>query len=97
MLGLQSRRLLIGAAANQQTIATIRDTISRIPEIEDVVRLLTMQLGSQSVLVTGELQLANGMSLCEAEEVIARLDRELQLSVPAVTDTFWEPRRSRLN
>ena len=56
MLGLQSRRLLLGAAANKDT----RDAISRIvegfPEVERAVRILTMQIGQESILVTGELQ-----------------------------------------
>lgn len=90
MLGVQSRRLLLGAAADEQTIARIRETIATVPEVEAVVRLLTMLIGPHNVLVSGELQVRCGLDVTAAEDVIARLDRALAEAVPDIGDTFWE-------
>lgn len=89
MLGVQARRLLLGASAGSETIATIRETVAEFPEVERVVRLLTMQLGSHSVLVTGELQVRRDLSITDVEDVIARLDARLHERAPEVKETFW--------
>lgn len=92
MLGVQSRSLLLGAAAGPETRAHIRATVSAFPEVRSVVRLLTMQLGAHSVLVTGELELLRGLSTTEVEGLLGRIDAALAENVPEVSDTFWELR-----
>ena len=56
MLGVQSRSLLLGAAAHSETREKLEQAVRSFPEVEAIERLLTMQLGSHSVLVTGELR-----------------------------------------
>jgi cation diffusion facilitator family transporter len=92
MLGVQSRRLLLGASANEETIVAIRQTVAEFHEVEGVVRLLTMQLGSHSVLVTGELRVRTELSITAVEGVISRLDSRLLQTAPEVKETFWELR-----
>lgn len=93
LLGLQSRNLLLGAAANREVRDAIRATLAEFPEVEETVRLLTMQLGSHSVLVNGELQVHRDLDVDHVEQLIARIDARLQAQVPEVSDTFWELRR----
>lgn len=93
MLGNQARQLLLGAAAPPGIQEAIRDTIHSFPEVDAIVRLLTMQLGSRSVLVTGELQVGREMTTGQIEELIGRIDRRLEERVPDVSETFWELRR----
>lgn len=95
ILGLQARNLLIGASANSQTLAGINATLATFPEVERVVRILTMQLGSHTVLVSGELQVAPNLTLEEAEILLERIDARLEAEVSEVSDTFWEIKRSR--
>jgi len=90
ILGLQSRSLLLGAAASEETRAAIRATVESFPEVEVIVRLLTMQLGTHSVLVTGELHVRPGLTTLPIEDLIARIDEKLGEVVPEVSDTFWE-------
>lgn len=90
MLGVGARNMLLGAAAHPETLAAIRRVVGAFPEIETVVRLLTMQIGSNSVLVTGELRVARDMTTAEIEDVIHRLDEQLGDEVPEVSSTFWE-------
>jgi cation diffusion facilitator family transporter len=92
MLGNQSRQLLLGAAANSETRESIERVLASFPEIERTVRLLTMQLGTHSVLVTGELRVRRGLTTAQIEGLLARIDKELEVRVPEVGDTFWELR-----
>ncbi len=94
MLGLQARNLLLGAAAGPEVRQAIHDTVASFPEVEHVVRILSMLLGAHSVLVTGELQVRRGLSTEEIEELLERIDARLAETVPDVTDTFWELRRA---
>jgi cation diffusion facilitator family transporter len=90
LLGLQARRLLIGAAANPETREAIDRVIGQFHESERVVRMMTMQLGSNSVLITGEIQVTQNLSLDQAEALIARLDGALLEQVPEIADSYWE-------
>ena len=93
MLGMQARRLLLGAAVDPEVRDEIRQTVLSFDEVENVVRLLTMQMGSRSVLVTGELQLSQDLDVGQAEYLMGRIDAALQQRLPEVTSTFWELRR----
>jgi cation diffusion facilitator family transporter len=92
MLGIAARKMLLGAAAHDETIAAIRSAIGHFPEVENVPRLLTMQLGSHSVMVTGELTVKRDMSTGAIEDLVRRLDERMATDIPEVTSTFWELR-----
>ncbi len=92
MLGLQARHLLLGAAAPDDTRRVLRSTVLGFDEVERVVRLLTMQLGSHSVLVTGELQVRRGLTTKEIEMLVRRIDSAIAEELPQVRETFWELR-----
>ncbi|MGD9933456.1 MAG: cation diffusion facilitator family transporter [Dehalococcoidia bacterium] len=95
ILGMQARRLLLGAAASPEVRAHLAETIAAFPEIERTVRVLTMQLGAHSVLVTGELQVRSDMTVDAIEALIVRLDEAVAARLPEVVDTFWELKRVR--
>jgi cation diffusion facilitator family transporter len=92
VLGLQARHLLLGAAANADTRRAIRDAVMGFPEVIALPRLLTMQLGPESILVTGEIALQHGLSVEQAEQLMLRIDAAVTKAVPEVRDTFWELR-----
>ena len=71
----------------------IRAIVLSVSEVDAVVRLLTMQLGAHSILVTGELQVRRGLSTGEIEALLRRVDEAIRESVPDVHETFWELRR----
>ncbi|TMC00371.1 MAG: cation diffusion facilitator family transporter [Chloroflexi bacterium] len=93
MLGVQSRHLLLGAAAGPEARQLLHETVSSFPEVDHIVRLLSMQLGSRSLLVTGELELRRGLTTDEIEDLIERIDARIAVELPEVVDTFWELRR----
>lgn len=90
MLGVQSRRLLLGAAASEETRLGLHRVLMTFPEVEGVMRMLTMQLGAGSVLVTGELRVRKELTTEEIEELLQRIDRKVAADVPEVSETFWE-------
>jgi len=95
ILGAQSRKLLLGAATDPETRQAIHRVVAGFPEVERVARILTMQLGAHSVLVTGEIQVRADLDVLRAEDLIARIDAKLVADVPEVSTTFWELRRYR--
>ncbi len=97
MLGMQARHLLLGAAASEEVREALHRTVMSFPEVTQVVRLLSMQLGSHSILVTGELELSRDLYTHEIEDLIANIDNKIAAEVPDVTDTFWELRRRPLS
>jgi cation diffusion facilitator family transporter len=95
MLGMQARNLLLGAAASDEVRESLRQVLTSFPEVTHVVRLLSMQMGSHSILVTGELEVSRSLNTAQVEELLVRIDRKIAESVRDVTETFWELRRRR--
>lgn len=92
-IGMQSRRLLLAASADEETDARIREIVSEFPEVQAIVRMMTTQAGIHSIIVTGELELKRDMRTQEVEVLIGQIDAELSRKLPEVTSTFWELRR----
>ena len=90
MLGNQSRNLLLGAAASPETRERLHALVRSFPEVDAIERLLTMQMGSRSILVTGELRVSRAMATHEIEDLMLRIDAAIAQQMPEVTDTFWE-------
>jgi cation diffusion facilitator family transporter len=93
MLGMQARNLLLGAAANEEVREALNRVVRSFPEVTHVVRLLSMQMGSHSILVTGELEVGRSMTTEQIEDLLTRIDSTIADTVPDVTETFWELRR----
>jgi hypothetical protein len=49
-----------------------------------------MQVGPNSVLVTGELHVRPGLTTGDIEDLIARIDGRIGVEIPEVRETFWE-------
>lgn len=90
ILGVQSRKLLLGAAATKETREALGRIVCSFPEVERIVRMLSMQLGSNSVLVTGELKVRRDMTTTQIEDLLQRIDTRIAAEIPEVRETFWE-------
>ncbi len=95
MLGNEARGLLLGEAASPRTRAAIRAAIAEFPEVNKVVTLLTMQLGLESVLVTGEINLEDNLTTDEIENLLQRMTIRIRELAPAVKNVYLEPHRTR--
>lgn len=95
MLGTETRNLLLGAAAEPRDRQSIRAAISSFPEVRSIVALLTMQLGLNSILVTGELNLRDDLTTDEIENLMERINQRIREAAPAVKNIYLEPHRRR--
>lgn len=91
MLGRETRNLLLGASASKRTREAIRGAIAEFPEVDSVVDLLTMQLGLDSVLVTGEINIEDGLTTNEIEALLTRLTTRIREAAPEVQNIYLEP------
>jgi cation diffusion facilitator family transporter len=91
-LGIESRGLLIGEAATPEERQEMRRVMEAFPEVTRVLRLLTMHLGPNDVLVNAEVHLINGLDTDRIEALLEEISQALRRDNPKVTQTFIELR-----
>ena len=89
-LGTDSRRLLIGEAMPAETRQKIEEIMVSFSEVTEVLRLLTMHLGPNSALLTAEINVVDGLTTDEIEDLLERITQKIRSEVPEVTQTFIE-------
>lgn len=90
VLGLEARDLILGAAASPETRGKIRRAIERCHEVAAIIELLTMRLGLASVLVTGKINVRDGLTTDEIERLLERLTTQIQEAAPEVKNVYLE-------
>ncbi|NIH77977.1 cation diffusion facilitator family transporter [Amycolatopsis viridis] len=91
ILGLTNLRLLIGRQADLTVVRGIREHLAAAPEIEAVVDLQTMLLGTDQVLVCARVDFDDALGAAEVERACVRLAGELHDEFSDVTEVFIEP------
>ena len=91
MLGRETRALLLGAAAPEHTREAIRGAIAEFPEVRSIVELLTMRLGLDSVLVTGEIEIADELTTDQIERLLRDITARLREAAPEVKNVYLDP------
>ena len=91
VLGIEMYSLLVGEAASPQEQAAIRRTLASIPGIARLVRLRTMHLGPDELLVVGSIQMDRQLSASEAARVIDQAQARLREAVPSARIIYLEP------
>jgi cation diffusion facilitator family transporter len=94
LLGRDSRDLLIGEAADPELVLDVYHRLTDATEVADVVELLTMHLGPDTILVAARIDLRDELSAGEVEDFGARMDRELAAEWPDIKQVFLDPTRS---
>jgi cation diffusion facilitator family transporter len=89
-LGADSRRLLLGEAVSPEDEERLREVMSSFEEVTDVLRLLTMHLGPNAVLVNAEIHVVDGLDTDQIEELLERITKALRDEMPEVAHTFIE-------
>jgi cation diffusion facilitator family transporter len=82
--------LLIGAAARPEERAALARELEHCEQIENVLELLTMVLGPNSLLVAARVDFAAGLRDTEIERASTEVDRRLREAVPDVTEVFLD-------
>lgn len=91
LLGRQSKEMLLGPAADQETIDDISRTIDDVPGIDRVLEVLTMQLGPNELLVASRVDLVDDVNGQRIEQVADEVDKRLREGFPEVRHVFVDP------
>lgn len=91
VLGRTNLRLLVGRQADPVLVRGIRDLLASAPEIEVVVDLQTMLLGTDQVLVCARVDFDDALGAADVERTCVRLANELSRKCGDVTEVFIEP------
>lgn len=91
VLGRTNRGLLIGRQADPRLVRGVRDHLVAAPEIEAVVDLQTMLMGTDQVLVCTRVDFDDSMGASDVERACVRLAAELAEAFGDVTEVFIEP------
>lgn len=91
-LGIESRGLLIGEAVPPAERQEMRRVMEAFPEVRRVLRLLTMHVGPNDVLVNAEVHLVNGLDTDRIELLLEEITQALKRENPKVSQTFIELR-----
>ena len=94
-LGSDSRALLIGQAASQEDRQKVYESIAAFDEVKEILRLLTMHLGPNAVLVNAEIHVIDGLDTDKIEELIERITHAIRDVMPEATQVFIELRPSK--
>ncbi|MEV6876314.1 cation diffusion facilitator family transporter [Amycolatopsis sp. NPDC051128] len=91
LLGRTNRGLLVGRQADPTLVRGVRDHLSAAPEIEAVVDLQTMLMGTDQVLVCTRVDFDDSLGAADLERACVRLAVELAEAFHDVTEVFIEP------
>jgi len=89
-LAVKIKSLLIGQSSDSETRQAIMEYLESRPEIESVLNLITLQLGSQ-IMVAVKARMSGVSSVNQLIENINTCEAELKKKMPAVHWVFFEP------
>ena len=81
-LGMDSKELLIGRAANPEMERVIREEIESRPGVDALLELLTMHMGPDSLIVAARVALKDELGADETEDLADEVDRRLSEKLP---------------
>ncbi|MEH1807153.1 cation diffusion facilitator family transporter [Nostoc sp.] len=90
VLARESKGLLVGESADPQTIANIRSLSKAEPGVKEVIRVLTMQLAPQEVLLNLELQFSHNLTGEEIALTVESLEANIRQKHPEIKQIFIE-------
>jgi cation diffusion facilitator family transporter len=90
-LGMDSRELLIGRAADPRVQQLIREEIESRPGVDGLLELRTMHMGPDSLIVAARVALNDEMGADQAEDLADEIDRTLSEKLPLQLNVFIDP------
>lgn len=89
-LAFESKGLLIGEGVDPETKASITRFVESDPDVDKLVRALSMHFGPNDVLLTLEINFRPGLSAAQAAAAIDRMDKAIRAAHPEVRHLFVE-------
>jgi cation diffusion facilitator family transporter len=85
------RSLLVGQQADPQLMRAIEHRLEEQPEVDDVVDMLTMVVGTGVVLLCVRVDFIDSFSAADLEQACVRIDESLRAEFPSLGEIFLEP------
>jgi cation diffusion facilitator family transporter len=89
-LGRESGALLVGERTNRARIRRIRQILESDASVQQVGKILTMQLGPDEVLLTVDVRFARNLGVRDLEGTIDRLEENIRREEPMIKRIFLE-------
>jgi cation diffusion facilitator family transporter len=89
-LARETGALLVGEGIGADATRRVCEILRADPSIEDVGKLLSMQLGPDDVLLTAAVRFNRGMRIDEVEAAIERLEKAVAAAYPAIRHIYFE-------
>ncbi len=89
-LACETKGLLIGESANNETVREIRNIAGSQASVEHVNEVLTLHLGPEFLLVNLSVDFYNDCSADEVEKAIAAMDTAMKQAHPVIKKVFIE-------
>jgi len=90
-LGLDSKELLIGRAADPEVQRLIRAQIESQPGVDALLELRTMHIGPDALIVAARVALNDDLRADQAEDLADEVDRALSEKLPVQPHVFIDP------
>lgn len=84
LLVMGIRDLLVGRSASHETEAKIKKSALLVEEVNDVLDLKTLHVGSEKLLVNLEVHMKNNLDTDEIEKLMDEIKEKIQEEVPSV-------------
>jgi cation diffusion facilitator family transporter len=89
-LAIEVKALLIGQSVDSETRDAIRVFLEQRPEVQRVLKLITLQLGPD-VMVATKAQMRGDLSAGELIQAINRVEAAMKKQFPEIRWSFFEP------
>jgi len=89
-VGIEVKSLLIGESADPETVSSMQDFIAGRPEVAEVYKLTTLQLGSE-LMVSAKVRMQEKAAALRLIEDINRVETAFKTDFPQVRWLFVEP------
>ena len=90
LLAYESKGLLIGEAADPETINTIRRLAEADPRVQRVNNILTIHFGPNSIMLALDVRLRSELSAAEVKQTVDRIEAAIRQRYPDIRHVFIE-------
>ncbi len=90
VLARETAGLLVGESAPRELVEGVRGLVEDDPAVDEVVRILTMHMGPEDVLVNLDVRFRPGVDAAGVADAVERLERRVKEAFPRVRYLFIE-------